>query len=440
MIGSIGPRKLSDRIVLRVELPGKLESPFLLQEAVYNSYRSRIWIAADSLFEPVQRDKDGTWRLHAGSAAEQKVIIHRFFGEGEKVLPLPLYASEIEGLPALRMSKNQLGTVTVADGPGLADYGVIPGLTKEREDKLSGKDVAVPEKEAPVLRNIVRELGLSSADPVRSMEVLAAFFRDRFHYSLVQSGDKGDMPLSDFLLTKRAGHCEYFATATVLLLRAAGIPARYAVGYSVQEYSDLENMHIVRSRHAHAWCLVHVDGAWRNFDTTPPSWAEQENTRSPVVGYVHDHWQRMVFLLSRWRSGISLDRFRTVLVWGLVVIIAYLAWKLFRRRRVRGGGQGRGPEAASFPGSDSEFYAVEKRLRERGFLRHSWEPGGAWLRNIQQRRLLSEEQGGLLRNLLAIHDRYRFDPQGISAGERDELRTLANRLMQAEPVRMFPDR
>ena len=35
-------------------------------------------------------------------------------------------------------------------------------------------------------------------------------------------------PLADFLLRTRSGHCEYYATATVLLLRAAGIPARYA--------------------------------------------------------------------------------------------------------------------------------------------------------------------------------------------------------------------
>jgi hypothetical protein len=51
------------------------------------------------------------------------------------------------------------------------------------------------------------------------------------------------------------------------LLREAGLPARYAVGYSVQEKTG--KGFIVRDRHAHAWCLVHLDGVWQDFDTTP---------------------------------------------------------------------------------------------------------------------------------------------------------------------------
>src|SRR5439155_1389676 len=73
-----------------------------------------------------------------------------------------------------------------------------------------------------------------------------------------------------------SGHCEYFATATVLLLRAAGVPARYATGYSVQEWSRLERRYVVRARHAHSWALVWADGAWRDLDTTPPLWADEE--------------------------------------------------------------------------------------------------------------------------------------------------------------------
>src|SRR5205807_1199702 len=79
---------------------------------------------------------------------------------------------------------------------------------------------------------------------------------------------KGERPrkesaLEEFLLNSRAGHCEYFATATTLLLRAAGVPARYAVGFSVQEWSRLEQRYIVRARHAHSWTLAYVNGGWR---------------------------------------------------------------------------------------------------------------------------------------------------------------------------------
>jgi DNA-3-methyladenine glycosylase II len=62
----------------------------------------------------------------------------------------------------------------------------------------------------------------------------------------------------------------------VLLLRQAGIPARYVVGYSAQEFSALEKAFLVRNRHAHAWAVALVDGHWVTVDTTPATWAEQE--------------------------------------------------------------------------------------------------------------------------------------------------------------------
>jgi transglutaminase-like putative cysteine protease/uncharacterized membrane protein YozB (DUF420 family) len=430
-IGSVESRKLSNHIVLRVELPEGRRTPVLLREAAYNTYRSQIWTAQNSLFEPVKSDGNGAWRLGATQEAKQAITVHASLGKGEKVLPLPLHTALIEGLQAARMSRSRLGTVKVEDGPDFADYQVSLG---DAGDPPTDQDVAIPQNEAPVLARIAAELGLKSSDTDGSVEALAGFFRDQFQYSLVQPGEKGDMPLSKFLLSKKAGHCEYFATATVLMLRAAGIPARYAVGYSVQEYSDLERMYIVRSRHAHAWCLVYAGGAWRDFDTTPPAWSAMENTRSPMIGYIHDLWQRMVFLFSRWRIGLGADWFRTASAWGLFVIIIYVAWKLFRKQRVRSAGQGYGLKAATGPGRDSEFYAVEKRLKEQGFLRQPWEPTSAWLRKIQQRRMLSGLQNDLLRDLFALHDRYRFDPNSITPAEREALRVSAKRWLEAEQL------
>ena len=48
------------------------------------------------------------------------------------------------------------------------------------------------------------------------------------------------LPLKTFLLTHRRGHFEYFATAGVMLLRAAGIPARYAA----DAFESLEGMRV----------------------------------------------------------------------------------------------------------------------------------------------------------------------------------------------------
>ena len=63
----------------------------------------------------------------------------------------------------------------------------------------------------------------------------------------------------------------------------------------------MENGFIVRTRHAHAWALVHVEGVWRDFDTTPSSWfSAEEKTTSPLKP-VYDLWSFLTFKFSQWR-------------------------------------------------------------------------------------------------------------------------------------------
>ena len=84
--------------------------------------------------------------------------------------------------------------------------------------------------------------------------------------------------ISYFLTESGKGYCTSFASAAVMLLRASGIPARYAVGLSVDS-EDLQNAPLtkeglhalsVNDHHAHAWVEVYVDGlGWRPCEMTP---------------------------------------------------------------------------------------------------------------------------------------------------------------------------
>ena len=60
----------------------------------------------------------------------------------------------------------------------------------------------------------------------------------------------------------------------MLLLRQAGIPARYARGYSVDPSDTMDGWSLVRARQAHAWAVAYVDDEWVNMDTTPGTWQE----------------------------------------------------------------------------------------------------------------------------------------------------------------------
>jgi len=68
------------------------------------------------------------------------------------------------------------------------------------------------------------------------------------------------------LFKTKAGFCEHYAAAFVVLMRAAGIPARVVTGYQGGEMNG--NYMIVRQANAHAWSEAFIEGAWRRFDPT----------------------------------------------------------------------------------------------------------------------------------------------------------------------------
>jgi len=93
---------------------------------------------------------------------------------------------------------------------------------------------------------------------------------------------------------------------------------------------------------------------------------------------------------------------------------------VLRGRRVVREAQAAVRERRRYPGEDSEFYAVEKSLPRR----EASETHAAWLERIE--KSLNDAQP--LREALPLHQRYRFDPDGISAAERDRLRELCRGL------------
>ena len=271
-IGSIGRLKLSDRIVLRVDTGEPRGRPLLLHEASYNFYAHGVWGAVGAAFEPVPPEPDRrTWHLLPPTAPADSVTVSVYLNRGRGVVPLPLGTFRVDGLLALQMKRNPLGALKVEEGLGLVTYRALFAPTTSLGGPPTEVDLRIARGESALVHRVAAELDLRSRSPRAALAAVQAYFRERFRYSTYLAGPTwGSAPLEDFLLRSRAGHCEYFATATVLLLRAAGIPARYATGYSVQEWSPREGRYLVRVRHAHSWALVYVDGAWQDFDTTPP--------------------------------------------------------------------------------------------------------------------------------------------------------------------------
>ncbi|MBI3551409.1 MAG: transglutaminase domain-containing protein [Elusimicrobia bacterium] len=420
-IGSIGAIQQSGDIALRVRAEGK--PPGLLRTASYNHYANAQWFAREPGFRPAAPGTQAASWVLSASAPSRSVVVTASWPKGEGLLALPLDAARVDGLPAGALALNRLGAVKASDAPGALAYRVELSPGAVRDAPPDAFDLEVPKQEAAALRSLAAELKLDGSKTGPSVAAVERFFAENFRYTIYQR-EKSPEPLGDFLLKSRAGHCEYFATATVLLLRSAGIPARYAGGYSVQEYSRLEKAFVVRQRHAHAWTLAWVDGAWRDVDTTPLSWPEIEQGRASRLEPLSDmvSMLRLRVSLWRWRAAASTGRGRGPLAWLLLLALAgWFFWKasaLFKASRSAPG------EFAALPapsGVDSEFYLIEERLEKSGLGRRPWEAPAAWVERIASD--LGASRTEPLRLLLSLHYRYRFDPEGISGEERKALRT-----------------
>jgi hypothetical protein len=258
--------------------------------------------------------------------------------------------------------------------------------------------------------------------------MLATYFETNFQYSrFLREHVLQTTPLSEFLLASRSGHCEYFATATVLLLRSAGIPARYAVGFSVHEFSPLEGQYIARARDAHSWALVYVDGAWRDFDTTPKSWVAVEESVAPWWESFSDVWAWGTFKFAEWKWSKGENNLTTYVGWLLIPLFLFLAWRLYFTKRVTRGGvyETQSTPLVVWPGQDSEWYEIENRLHTFGAARHPWEPFSQWLQRIRSTKTGSQFADSL-DSILSLHYRYRFDPNGITKAERETLTSRVN--------------
>jgi hypothetical protein len=429
-LGKIGRLQASGQIVIRLQVKTG-SAPMLLREASYRSFDRQTWRAeaapteGESIFE---EGGSGNWPLLPGKTNRHVLSIACYLDGGKGLLPLPEDTGRLEKLAAFDLQKSSLGAV-MASGPGLVVFDALhgPGPTLDGPANTTS-DLSVPSRETNALAKVVSELRLNEQNTDQALRALTLFFQKEFSYSTWQDSPlmlmTNETPLARFLLDTRKGHCEYFATAAALLLRFAGIPTRYAVGYAVHEGSGQN--YVVRQRDAHAWCLVwdKLAQTWRDFDPTPASWVAAEAQRASLLQPLGDLWSRISFEFSKFRWGQS--HLREYLLWAIAPVLAVLLYQIFFRRRRRGAFQRHSglAEKLTWPGLDSEFFELERKLIERGFLRQPSEPLSEWLQRAAVDPGLTDVSTPL-RALLLLHYRYRFDPRGLSRSERDALRLQA---------------
>ena len=126
-----------------------------------------------------------------------------------------------------------------------------------------------PESEG--LQHVAREIVGVESWPFQQLWLIVSYLRQHHSYSATAPNQlQLSGSVDDFLAGGTSGTSLDFATATVLLARAVGLPARLAVGYLPGKFERFSGTHEVRIRDAHAWAEVNfARHGWVAFDGTP---------------------------------------------------------------------------------------------------------------------------------------------------------------------------
>ncbi|OQC15410.1 MAG: Protein-glutamine gamma-glutamyltransferase [Lentisphaerae bacterium ADurb.Bin082] len=253
------------------------------------------------------------------------------------VLPAPGDAAHFE-MFAERVEESQDGALEPSEWRTQAGCIVIrPGRTLDSAfagptgEAVSEEYLDVPADISPALDGCLAALlgpDYQPSDARLTMAMIVRYFQENFEYDLhTQSVPAEVDPVLAFLDGPRRGHCELFASATVLLLRRAGIPARYVTGFLCHERLRFGGYWVSRLRDAHAWVEAYDRdrNRWVLVESTPGTNAGEEPAQSGVNPFsalwdsLAFHWQRLNAMLRRGHVA--------ALIWvGLGVMATLLEW------------------------------------------------------------------------------------------------------------------
>ncbi|MBI3944663.1 MAG: transglutaminase domain-containing protein [Armatimonadetes bacterium] len=186
-------------------------------------------------------------------------------------------------------------------------------------------------------------------------QAIEEYLKTGFTYNLgVEPLPEGEDLVSYFLFGPRAGYCEMFASAMVVMCRLANIPARLATGFAPGTYDPPTRSYIVREMDAHAWVEAYFPGyGWVAFDPTP------ESRAVPAEAVEQRGLFERLMLLARRSSFPALLLLAGVMLTGnLARLTLFDPWR--RRRALRRSG-GAGPRGDVL----RAYYAVQDLLGRR---------------------------------------------------------------------------
>ncbi|MGB8859401.1 MAG: transglutaminaseTgpA domain-containing protein [Ilumatobacteraceae bacterium] len=167
-----------------------------------------------------------------------------------------------------------------ATAAGLRDDGDLAKLGSPAEF------TALPAGTTPRTRALAASLAAGTTSTYDVILAIQGWLRQHVTYDLdAPVPPEGADAVDHFLFESRQGFCEQIATATAILLRTLGVPARIATGYVPGERDEVAGVWLSRASDAHAWVEVRFPSfGWVAFDPTASVPLAGEAERSTIGG------------------------------------------------------------------------------------------------------------------------------------------------------------
>ncbi|RQW07769.1 DUF4129 domain-containing protein [Paenibacillus rhizophilus] len=288
-----GPLARSDDPVFTVE---SSQSAYWRGESL-DRYDGRRWSRSDSLSSPISLT---ALSAREAEASGGRTLRQRFRFAAPSVGGIPVFGTgRVLSVSDVRqLDGSRLGYILTGGG---RDSFALPDLAGSSKVTEYMVDSLLPESDPAVLRKLTggdppeiqaANLELPAALPQRVKTLAASltasagsrydaalavrdYLQSSYPYTLdTRVPPEGADFVDDFLFAEKKGYCVHFASAMTVLLRSAGIPARYVQGYAPGRLlADRgPQRYAVTQGDAHAWVEVYFSGAgWVPFDPTPAS-------------------------------------------------------------------------------------------------------------------------------------------------------------------------
>jgi hypothetical protein len=290
--------QLSDRVVMKV----RAQQAAFWRAQAYDTFDGHTWTTSDdsvqqlnSVFQPpirLGRPGGAVESIVSGGVrtteltqtfyvmVSQPNVVFAAYQPRDLYFPLNRVAVDSYGsvrTPLFLEADTIYSVVSEVPAPTLAELRASPptptSLSAEvlqRYELLVARYTQVPADLSPQVVALAHAITDSAPTTYDKVIAVQDWLKASARYNLAIPPDPpGTNPVDEFLFHRRQGYCEHFSTAMIMLLRAVGIPSRFAVGFDSGARNPFTGYFEVRESDAHSWVEVFYPGiGWIEYDPT----------------------------------------------------------------------------------------------------------------------------------------------------------------------------